>query len=71
LSVPLIQNFLNHRLEQGDSVRKVQMMRTVLNAALTRALREELIIWNAARLVELPSAVLRSDQVGRPRLAGC
>ena len=54
LSVQLIQEFLNHRLEQGDSIRKVQIMRTVLSAALTRALREELIVRNAARLVELP-----------------
>src|SRR5215469_12748724 len=54
MSVPLIQGFLNQRLEQGDSVRKVQIMRTVLSAALTRAVREELITRNAARLVELP-----------------
>jgi integrase len=54
LSVSLIQAFLNQRLEKGDSVRKVQIMRTVLSAALTRAMREELIVRNAARLVELP-----------------
>jgi len=54
LSVPLIQGFLNQRLEQADSIRKVQIMRTVLSAALTRAVREELIARNAARLVELP-----------------
>ena len=29
-------------------------MRTVLSAALTRAVREELIVRNVARLVELP-----------------
>ena len=44
----------NQRLEKGDSVRKVQVMRTVLSSALTRAVREELIIRNVARLVELP-----------------
>lgn len=38
----------------ADSVRKVQVMRTVLSAALTRAVREELISHNVARLVELP-----------------
>lgn len=54
LSVPVVQEFLNQRLEKGDSVRKVQIMRTVLSAALTRAVREELIIRNVARLVELP-----------------
>jgi integrase len=54
LSVAAVQMFLNQRLEKGDSVRKVQIMRTVLSAALTRAVREELIPRNVARLVELP-----------------
>jgi hypothetical protein len=54
LSVAAVQMFLNQRLEKGDSVRKVQIMRTVLSAALTRAVREELIQRNVARLVELP-----------------
>jgi integrase len=54
LSVAAVQMFLNQRLEKGDSVRKVQIMRTVLSAALTRAVREELISRNVARLVELP-----------------
>ena len=54
LSVPVVQDFLNQRLEKGDSVRKVQVMRTVLSAALTRAVREELLVRNVARLAELP-----------------
>src|SRR5215471_12346807 len=54
LTVPIVQQFLNERLEKGDSVRKVQVMRTVLSAALTRAVREELIMRNVARLAELP-----------------
>jgi integrase len=54
LSVSAVQMFLNQRLERGDSVGKVQIMRTVLSAALTRAVREELIPRNVARLVELP-----------------
>lgn len=54
LSVAAVQMFLNQRLEKGDSVRKVQIMRTVLSAALSRAVREELIPRNVARLVELP-----------------
>jgi integrase len=54
LSVADVQRFLGQRLEKGDSVRKVQIMRTVLSAALTRAVREELIARNVARLVELP-----------------
>jgi integrase len=54
LTVPMVQGFLNERLAKGDSVRKVQVMRTVLSAALTRAMREELLARNVARLVELP-----------------
>ncbi|HTX80842.1 MAG TPA: site-specific integrase [Streptosporangiaceae bacterium] len=56
LSVPVVQEFLNQRLEKGDSVRKVQVMRTVLSAALTRAVREELLARNVARLAELPES---------------
>jgi len=55
LSVPVVQMFLNHRLEKGDSVRKVQVMKTVLSSALSRAVREQLITRNVARSVELPA----------------
>src|ERR1700722_17100659 len=54
LSVSDLQMFLIQRLEGGDSVCKVQIMRTVLSAALTRDVREELIVRNVARLAELP-----------------
>jgi integrase len=54
LTVPMVQEFLNRRLPNGDSIRKGQVMRTVLSAALTRAVREELIVRNLVRLVELP-----------------
>ncbi len=54
LTVPMVQEFLNRRSQKGDSIRKVQVLRTVLSAALTRAVREELVIRNVARLVELP-----------------
>ena len=54
LTVPMVQEFLNRRMQKGDSIRKVQVMRTVLSAALTRAVREELVVRNVARLVELP-----------------
>jgi integrase len=54
LTVPMVQDFLNQRLARGDSVRKVQVMRTVLSAVLTRAMREELVVRNVARLVGLP-----------------
>lgn len=55
LSVPIVQTFLNQQLAAGHSVRKVQIMRTVLSAALSRAHREELVGRNVARLVELPT----------------
>ena len=48
-------------------MRKVQVMRTVLSAALTRAMREELVIRNVARLVELPEWKRGTD----PALVGC
>ncbi len=54
LSVQAVQMFVNQRLEAGDSVRKVQVMRSVLSAALSRAVREELVTRNVARHVELP-----------------
>src|SRR5215831_643203 len=55
LSVPIVQAFLNGKLRTGLSVRNVQIMRQVLSAALSRAVREELITRNVARLVELPA----------------
>lgn len=55
LTVPIVQMFLNQRLGAGDSVRKVQVMRTVLSSALTQAMREELVARNVAQLVTLPT----------------
>jgi integrase len=55
LSVPTVQAFLNGKLQAGLSVRNVHIMRQVLSAALSRAVREELITRNVARLVELPA----------------
>jgi integrase len=56
LSVPTVQSFLNSRLRAGDSVAKVHIMRMALGAALTRAMREELVSRNVARLATLPVA---------------
>lgn len=56
LSVADVQSFLNSRLHAGDSVAKVHAMRMVLGAALTRAMREELVSRNVARLASLPAA---------------
>jgi integrase len=54
LSASRMQAFFNGHLQAGRSVRTVQVMRTVLSSALSRAMREELISRNVARLVELP-----------------
>lgn len=54
LTVPIVQSFLNKQLTEGRSLRNVQIIREVLSSALTRAMREELLARNVARLVELP-----------------
>jgi len=54
LSASRVQTFLNEQLAAGRSIRRVQVMRTVLSSALTRAMREELVVRNVARLAELP-----------------
>ncbi|MFB8276920.1 tyrosine-type recombinase/integrase [Nocardia colli] len=53
LTVPALQQLLNQELTQGKSLRTVRLIRTILSAALTRAMREELVTRNVARLVEL------------------
>ncbi len=55
LSAARVQAFLNSQLAAGHSVRQVQIMRTVLSSALTRAMRDELLMRNVARLAELPA----------------
>jgi integrase len=55
LSVPIVQAFLNAKLAEGLSVRNVHVMRQVLSAALARAMREEVISRNVARMAELPA----------------
>lgn len=59
LSVATVQSFFNARLASGDSVAKVHIMRMVLGAALTRAMREELVSRNVARLATLPAAPVK------------
>jgi integrase len=54
LSVSTVQVYLNGRIAAGDSPAKVHAIRMVLGAALTRAMREELIQRNPARLATLP-----------------
>ncbi len=57
LSVPKVQAFINHEFQeaesQGRSRRSVHAVRAVLSAALSSAMREELVTRNVARLVKL------------------
>lgn len=55
LSVATVQTFLNDKIKSGQSVRNVQILRQILSAALSRAMREELVARNVARLVDLPA----------------
>lgn len=55
LNVATVQRFINQQLADGHSVRKVHIMREVLSSALSRAQREELVLRNVARLVDLPT----------------
>jgi integrase len=55
LSVVQLQTYLNGELAAGCSIRTAHLIRMVLSAALTRAMREELLHRNVARLVELPA----------------
>lgn len=54
LSVRIVQNFLDDLIAEGKSVATIHQTRKVLSAALTYAMRQELIMRNVARLVELP-----------------
>ncbi|PVB05072.1 site-specific integrase [Mycobacteroides abscessus] len=70
LSVPVLQQLLNRCLAEGHSIRTVRITRTVLSAALTRAMREELVTRNVARLVELPGEQPKEITPWTPQEAG-
>ena len=55
LTVAIVQGYLNARHARGDSVAKLEMMRTALSSALGRAVREELLPRNVAQLTTLPT----------------
>jgi len=64
LSVKAVQAFLNDQDAGGHySGRRIEMMRNTLSAALRRAMREELISRNVARLVELPRSEAPASEV--------
>lgn len=53
LTVANVQKAMSDMVAAGSSVRKAQIVRTALSAALTRAMREDLLVRNVARLIEL------------------
>ena len=53
LSASGVQAFFNGQLAAGRSIRTVQVMKTVLSSALSRAMREELATWSTR--ISLPS----------------
>ena len=55
LSIQDFQRLLNDKLASGTSVRTAHAIRSLLRAALNRAAREELVLKNVARLVEIPA----------------
>ncbi|MDO3645653.1 tyrosine-type recombinase/integrase [Nocardia mangyaensis] len=54
LTVRVVQGFLDDLLVDGKSIATIHQTRKVLSAALTYAMRQEMIVRNVARLVELP-----------------
>ncbi|MDB5162586.1 MAG: putative tyrosine-family recombinase/integrase [Candidatus Saccharibacteria bacterium] len=54
LSVTDLQSYLDNQLRLGLSVRNIQKMRIVLSSILHRAMQEELVNRNVARLTNIP-----------------
>jgi integrase len=54
LSVVLVQDFLDHLSASGKPPATVHQVRKSLSAALTYAMRKELVLRNVARLADLP-----------------
>ncbi|MGV9834251.1 site-specific integrase [Nocardia niigatensis] len=54
LTIRMVQSFLDDLHENGKSIATIHQTRKVLSAALTYAMRQEMISRNVARLVELP-----------------
>lgn len=63
LRTPALQSFFNDLLAAGKPPRAVQVAKMVLSAAMTRALREDLITYQPVRLVQLPG---RHPKVNEP-----
>jgi integrase len=53
LTVPMLQDYLNRIQRDGVTLAMAYEIRKVLSSALTRAMKEELLLRNVARLVDL------------------
>ncbi|MFB8276919.1 tyrosine-type recombinase/integrase [Nocardia colli] len=54
LTIRIVQGFIDDMEAEGKSIATIHQVRKVLSAALTYAMRQEIISRNVARLVELP-----------------
>lgn len=70
LGVPRLQVFFNERRSAGASARLLGAIKTTLGAALSQAVREELIVRNPARLVRLPAWRPKEIQPWKPEESG-
>ncbi|KXP06899.1 hypothetical protein AXK59_01940 [Tsukamurella tyrosinosolvens] len=61
-----VQGFLDELHAEGKTAATVHQVRKVLSAALTYAMRQELIVRNVARLVELPQYTPREAEHWTP-----
>ncbi|GAA5048029.1 integrase [Thermocatellispora tengchongensis] len=62
LTVADVQTFLNGKLNGEHSIGTIHVMRNVLSAALSRAMREEILSRNVARLATLPANESKRNQ---------
>lgn len=66
LSVREVQAFINQQAAEGYSARRVQMIRNTLSSALTRAMKDELLSRNVARLVDVRAP---DSEIGKEELS--
>ena len=62
LSVKIVQDLLDRLFADGKSAATIHQIRKVLSAALTYAMRQEVLFRNVARLVEMPRYKPREAQ---------
>ncbi|MEP9385221.1 tyrosine-type recombinase/integrase [Nocardioides cheoyonin] len=66
LTVRMTQGFFDDLLANGTSIATIHQVRKVLSSALTYAMRQEIVMRNVARLVELPRYIPQEAQHWTP-----